>query len=266
MKVVYITGNHPRHLYIARCLADAGYLSHLIVEERETFLPEPPKDIDEDLKALFKYHFRARDITEHRYFGEPVYPNTPDLVTMKISVEQLNTPLVQNILREAQPDLLLSFGCHFLTDETLACVKGEKWNCHGGLSPWYKGVITHFWPSYMLEPQMTGTTIHDLSSCLDAGDVVHQLVAPLERGDKLHDLAAKCVKLLGEELPILINKLASGTPIEKRSHRTQGMLWTESQWRPEHLRMIYQYHDDNIVDQYLDGKFHQKSPVCHRQF
>jgi hypothetical protein len=36
-----------------------------------------------------------------------------------------------------------------------------RWNIHGGLSPWYRGAITHFWPSYMLEPQLTGMSATD---------------------------------------------------------------------------------------------------------
>lgn len=263
MKIIFITGNHPRHAYFARTLARTGYLAALIIEQREIFIPEPAADLNDDIKDLFIHHFQTREETELKGFGKAIFPKVP---TIKISSEQLNSQEVQQLIKSFDPELLLTYGCHILLADTLSCATGEKWNCHGGLSPWYKGAITHFWPSYMLEPQMTGMTVHDLSDNLDAGDVVHQCCATLERGDKLHDLAVKAVKSLAADLPQLLNKLKSKQKIVKKAHTTTGMLWLSSRWRPEHLELIYKHYNDNIVDHYLNGKFQQKSPVLHRQF
>ncbi len=178
----------------------------------------------------------------------------------------MNSAEVQALLRNEPPDLLLTYGCHKLSDETLTYANGECWNIHGGLSPWYKGAITHFWPSYMLEPQMTGMTVHDLTNELDAGPVVHQCVAELVRGDGLHDLACRAVTKLAEELPQLIAKLAADEAIIKKYHKTSGKLWPGRDWRPEHLRLIYEVYGDRIVDHYLDDKFEKREPRLYRQF
>ena len=37
-------------------------------------------------------------------------------------------------------------------------------------------------------------------------------------------------------------------------------------WRPEHLRMIYEYNNDNIVDLVFKGKITGKTPKIIRQF
>jgi len=223
----------------------------------------PPPDLSTNLKELFSHHFHSRQETELNGFGEL---QAPDVSALRVTQGELNQSKVHSFIKQIAPDLLLTYGCHKLSNETLACAQGEKWNCHGGLSPWYKGAITHFWPSYMLEPQMTGMTVHDLSSQLDAGNVIHQCVASLERGDKLHDLAVKSVIELGKELPKLITMLAEGKKIIKRPHTTSGMLWLGSMWRPEHLEVIYKQYNDSIVDYYLDGKFRQNKPKLHRQF
>jgi methionyl-tRNA formyltransferase len=153
-----------------------------------------------------------------------------------------------------------------LSNETLSKVNGEKWNIHGGLSPWYRGGATHFWPSYMLEPQMTGMTVHELTQQLDAGDIVHQCTSDLVRGDGLHQLAARSVIKIAQELPELIELIAKGKNIEKVPHKTAGKLWLGHDWRPEHLKLIYQVYDDKIVDLYLDGEFSQSEPDLVRQF
>ncbi|WP_262692107.1 formyltransferase family protein [Kordiimonas aestuarii] len=262
MKVVFITGDHPRHSYIARALASTGHLTAIISERRDAFVPEPPAHLSEALKTLFRHHFAKREGCEARHFGTLEWPDIPRHDT---TMDALNGKETQALLSHHKPDLLLSYGCHMLSSETLDCVVGERWNIHGGLSPWYKGAITHFWPSYMLEPQMTGMTVHDLTTALDAGDVVHQCAADLVRGDGLHDLAARAVLKLAKELPDLIEKLARGEKIKKHAHKTTGKLWPSRDWRPEHLHTIYTVYNDRIVDHYLDGAFEKRAPKLHRQ-
>ncbi len=263
MRVTFITGNHPRHAFMARSIAQTGWLTDVVVEERESFMPAPPKGLDAKTEQLFTHHFKARDRVEFEQFGDVTWP---ECNVHKISHDDLNGEKVHNILHAAKPDLLLTYGCHMLSDETLACVAGEKWNCHGGLSPWYRGAITHFWPSYMLEPQMTGMTVHNLTAQLDAGNVVHQCAAPLVRGDTLHMLAARAVMELGKELPLVIKKLKQDGALDKKEHKTSGMLWLGSKWRPEHLHQIYTHYNDDIVDAYLDKKITGKAPILFRQF
>lgn len=264
MKIVFITGNHPRHAFLARALAKTGYLETIIVEEREHFVPLPSENINDDLKKLFIHHFDERERVELQMFNTVEWPNVN--INM-ISKDELNSEKIRKILKDNSPDLLMTYGCHMLTDETLQSVQGEKWNCHGGLSPWYRGAITHFWPSYMLEPQMTGMTIHELTQQLDAGDIVHQCAARLIRGDTLHQLAARAVMQLGEELPFLISKLIEKKgKLIKKPHSTSGMLWLGSKWRPEHLKIVYEQFNDKIVDAYLDGNLENKSPNLYRQF
>ena len=263
MKILFITGNHPRHAYIARCLEQTGCLAGVIVEQRENMMPAPPSNIDESLQAIFQQHFLEREFAENDFFGAVEWPNNK---INFISIDEINSKKVQDIITGIKPDLLLTYGCHKLSNETLACASGEKWNCHGGLSPWYKGTITHFWPSYMLEPQMTGMTVHELTQQLDAGDIVHQCTPELVRGDGIHQLAARAVTKLGEELPLLISLLKENNRIKKHSYKINGKLWASKDWRPEHLKVIYELYGNKIVDRYLDGQFATKKPELFRQF
>ena len=60
MKIVLLTGSQPRHLYLARSLADAGLLSRLVIEEREEFVPDPPANLEASLSTLWRRHFEGR--------------------------------------------------------------------------------------------------------------------------------------------------------------------------------------------------------------
>lgn len=263
MKILLLTGSHPRHAAVARKLAETGALAGLVIEEREEHTPSPPPGLPPVTEALFRHHFKRRAEAESTFFDDPTLPHTR---TLRVCREELNGAGVRQAISRVGPDLLLSYGVHMLDSKTLAAARGERWNIHGGLSPWYRGVITHFWPSYFLEPQMTGMTVHDLSGDIDHGQVVHQTAAPLIRGDGLHELACRAVMALIEELPALVNRLSETESLSKKSHKTTGRIWRASDWRAEHLHLIYDHYDDRIVDHALDGAFSGSAPKLHKQF
>tara|TARA_Y200000002_G_scaffold359809_1_gene344449 strand:- start:1760 stop:2569 length:810 start_codon:yes stop_codon:yes gene_type:complete len=263
LRILFLTGSHPRHQYISRKLDKTGKLIGIICQKRESLVPKSPENIKIEAKALFELHFKKREESENKFFGEALWPDIP---IMEIEKSQQNSKEVLEKIKALKPNLLLTYGCGILSREVIDSVDGEAWNIHGGLSPWYKGGITMFWPSYMLQPQMTGMTIHDLTTELDAGDVIHQCVADLVRGDGIHDLSCRAVEKLGKEITVLIKMLVEGKKIIKKSHKTSGKLWIGKDWRPEHLELIYKFYNDQIVDHYLNGDFLREEPNLHRQF
>jgi hypothetical protein len=256
LKVVYFMGTHPRHAHMARIIGRLGFLSGLVVEAREMHVPSPPEGLRPSTRALFTEHFRLREEAEHRFFG-----SSPDHLeelaprVLRVPLADLNGLAVQRFLSELAPDLILSYGVHKLLPETLSHARRQAWNIHGGLSPWYRGATTHFWPSYMLEPQMTGVTLHVMSQVIDAGDIVHQNAASLHRQDGLHDLACRSVHEFGLELPHILTALANATTVglPVSPQRTTGKFWRASEWRPEHLHLIYELYGDRVVAHTLDG-------------
>jgi len=262
MKIVFITGSHPRHKFLARKIDESGHLSLIISQKREPFVPAAPIGIDKSLSDIYITHFKNRENSEDLFFGDSKWP---DVNIRTIEKDKQNSNEIRDLISGESPDLLISYGCGIISDEIINLAK-DAWNIHGGLSPWYKGGITLFWPSYMLEPQKTGMTIHELTSDLDAGDVIHQCVADLVRGDGIHDTACRAVVAIGNDITRLIMMLADGQDLVKKKHRTNGKLWIGKDWRPEHLRLIYEVYGDRIVDHYLDGEFENRDPIIHRQF
>lgn len=264
MKVVFLTGSHPRHAYMARAIAATGRLAGLVIEQRESFVPQAPEGLNLATADLFRLHFARRDAAEAHHFGDPVLPQ---VTRYDVSMAELNTAATVDFVNAQSPDLILSYGVHKLTPETLNGVKCPlKWNIHGGLSPWYRGVTTHFWPSYFLEPRMTGMTVHELTEAIDGGDIIHQSAADLIRGDGLHDLACRAVMALGEDMTGLIDVVAGGRSRPPHRQGTTGRIWRSVDWRPEHLHPIYEHYGDRIVDLCLEGAIGQGVPKLIRQF
>jgi folate-dependent phosphoribosylglycinamide formyltransferase PurN len=263
---VLLAGSHPRHRMVARRLHDLGCLAGLVIEEREAHIPPLPDGLSQATAALFRRHFDLRAQAETRFFGGDEAQFPTGIPTLRVDMKGLNSVETQEFIRQISPNLLLSYGCHKVSAATRASAPGVRWNIHGGLSPRYRGVTTHFWPSYLLEPQMTGMTVHMMTDELDGGDVVHQCTGPLVRGDGLHDLACRTVSEIVAELPQLVERAASGKALDAPVPQTgPTRLWQVADWAPAHLHLIYEVYEDRIVDRYLDGTLTQLKPVLVRQ-
>jgi len=257
MSVVLLTGNHPRHKYLVNLLQNNIGLSGLVIENREMHVPVAPSSLDYDLKKIFDDHFRKRDIAENLIFK----CNESDIFNkILIEKENLNSETVLNYLNKISPSLIITTGIGVLNKKTISSINCPIWNIHGGISPEFKGAITHFWPSYLLKPQFTGCTIHYVEEKIDAGEIIHQTPAVIEKGDNLHTLSCKSLKLAYDSIVPLIIFFLAGNKINSSKQKGSGKLWLNKDWQPHHLNLIYKVFNDSVVDHYLNGSFGNELP------
>ncbi|WP_107840316.1 formyltransferase family protein [Metasolibacillus meyeri] len=258
MKILLLTGSHPRHLYLVNELAKLGVVAAHVMEVREEFIPQPPAYLEDVDRENFIRHFVDRDKAEHYHFAGNNQVNS-DIPTFKVSYANLNSKETIEWVKNQSFDLAISYGVHMLSNELLEVMPEHSWNIHGGLSPWYKGNTTLFWPFFMLRPNWAGMTIHRLTARLDAGEIVHQSVPQLAYGDGLHDVACKAVAQVSQDLV----KIVQSIPLEQIQYTPQkgnGKLWVGTDWMPQHLRFVYNVYSNDIVDQFLDGKLPKIEP------
>jgi len=266
MSILLMMGSTPRHVFVARAVAASGRLKGIVVETRERHAPAAPAGTPPRTLALFEQHFVGRTAAEARFFGTESGASFPGVETVRIPREEMNGPKCWAVIDRFKPDLLLSYGIGKLTQETLAHARGLRWNIHGGLVPFYRGAGPHFWPSYLLEPQMTGVTLHELTDAIDGGAVVHQSVGRLVRGDGMHELSCRTTAGFAAELPEVLARAFDGRLKPPSPQKTTGRLWRSVDFRPAHLHAIYDVHQNRVVDRYLDGDFPGREPKTVRQF
>ena len=255
MRVVIISGSHPRHKYFVEKIAETGLLKGVVIQKRENMVFEPPIGLKYELKKLFIHHFQLRDDMEKKYFGSidmmHLKKNVPFI---EVDEADLNGHLVESFIKEVRADMIISYGPGLIHENILKLVNGYAFNLHGGLSPWYKGSATMFWPFYFLEPNYVGTTFHYITSRIDAGGIVHQSVPQLQYGDCMHEVSCKAIVKASEDVFKLLSKLQTGEILTGHPQKRNGKLFLDRDWRPEHLKLIYEVYNDNIVDLFLDGE------------
>jgi methionyl-tRNA formyltransferase len=263
MKVAWIGGDHPRHLFYINTVHRLFPLSGAIVEHRENLIPQPDPDLAPTDRANFVRHFSNRAKAEERFFGSPTVPDCP---THVVGPGGLNTRESLDFLASVDPDVVLIFGCELVKDPLYSGLPAQTVNLHLGISPRYRGAATLFWPFYFLEPPYAGTTFHYIVAEPDAGDVVHQVVPELEPTDGIHDVACKAVVASARAVLELLRILEEKGRWERFAQRGTGRNFLASDFKPEHLRMIYNVFDDDMVRHYLEGRLTSKVPKLIRQF
>lgn len=262
LKIVWIGGNHLRHLYFLSQIQKNYSISAAIIQQREEMIPTPPIYIDEHDKENFIRHFEVRDKTEKKYFGI----QTIDCQKLYIAKDELNSQKTIDFINLIKPDIVLLFGCDLIKDPLYSRLPRNTINLHGGLSPRYKGTATMFWPFYFMEPNHVGSTFHHIVSEPDAGEIVHQTVPKLERSDGIHDVACKTIVESAKEMTRLLEIYEHKRNWQVYKQKGSGRNFRQSDFRAEHLRIIYDLFNDDMVKFFLDGRIKPMKPNLVKQF
>ena len=261
MKLILFSGSHPRHLFINKRVLDFFDDVLVIVMQREEVLPEPPSNLNQLDKKLFIKHFANRYEVEKNTYGNLSSKEVfKGYKTIYIDQNELNTERIAKEVEIFSPDIAFIFGVDLILDPVLDKLPVDKINLHLGLSPWYKGGATLYFPFYHLRPQYCGCTFHKITKDADAGEIIHQCVPKLEYGDKIHDVGAKCVLKAREDLTPIFEYWKENKSFRGKKQNIMGKNWLASDFHASQLRVIYKLFNDDIVDRYLNKDLEQKKP------
>lgn len=117
----------------------------------------------------------------------------------RVVVPSHNGPECEAILDAEKPDIIVVYGTVIIRDNIFRRAGLVTLNMHTGLSPYYRGDSTLFWPIYFNDPDHLGVTVHKLVPEVDGGDIIYTGKVKYETGDTEANIFAKGVKI-GTEL------------------------------------------------------------------
>ena len=201
MKIVILTSNHLRHKYFVNTLAEHFQVIGVFAEIK-TF--EPVKGVrDEGDKATILRHFDFRDEVEREFFLSQAadFEVSSSCFLKVVSGGELNSKECEDEVARLAPDVICVFGTGIIKNNLFIKLPKRIINMHLGLSPYYRGSGTNYWPLVNKEPEYVGVTIHFLDPGIDTGDMIHQGRPKIVSGDNIHTIGCKTI-ILGTELMI----------------------------------------------------------------
>jgi len=190
IQVVALAGDFLRHRwYAAQFATDPRFELRAVVSERQP--PARSGDTVEE-ERLIAEHLALRDQTEERYFGRA--PSWEDLAEVRrVERGETNEAPTAEWVRSFEPRYLVLYGSSIIKTPLLDWFDGRTVNLHLGLSPYYKGHATNFWPLVNGEPECVGATIHLATLSVDAGPILRQVRPAIGLGDDNHDIGCKAI-------------------------------------------------------------------------
>ena len=209
MKVVIFTSNGIRHKFLANSIIK-NIEDVIVISECNVSDMNDQKNEKED--ESIKEHFKIRGETEKEFFPNNNY-FTGKIIP--IIYQEVNAQYIYEIIKEFNPDLMIVFGSSIIKEPLLSLKPNKFINLHLGLSPYYKGSGTNFWPFVNQELEYVGSTILHLDPGIDTGDIITHVIPKIEIGDNVHTIGCKVIKESVSVIIKIIEKIKNGENLKR---------------------------------------------------
>lgn len=236
MKAVIFTSNSLRHKFFANSLQK--YLDDMLIVAECRENDEFNESYGENEKIT--EHFKNRNKIENKFFKDNDQFNSK---CIPILYKEVNHNFIYENIKKYNPDVMIVFGSSIIKEPILSLSKKNKFlNLHLGLSPYYKGNATNFWPFINNELEFLGSTILHIDSGIDTGDIITHVRPKIEIGDSVHTIGCKII----QESVKKMGKILDTIKEEEEINRIP-------QWNIENEK-IYKLNDFNkqILEDYLN--------------
>lgn len=250
-RAILITSNQLRHRFAATRLAQSINLVGIISEAKApaVLTPTAPSTAEQ---AILDQHFAERDAAEKRYFGtQASFPDT-DLLALEHGTA--NSQTVFEWVQALQPEVVLLYGSSIIKAPLLEAFDRRMVNLHLGLSPYYRGSGTNFWPLVYREPECVGATIHLAVLSVDAGAILAQVRPPIEATDRGHELGTKTILAALDALPLTLERYLAGnlTPQPQQSQGLHtGRVFKQKDFNAAAVQTMWQHFATAMIPEFL---------------
>ena len=246
LQIVIVTGDQLRHDYFVDHL-NAHFDVRGVVSE-SVYQPKIEGD-SEDITDL-RRHFEEREQAERRYFASSEQMTLPHDWLLRVPRGEANSEDVFVWIMAKEPQYLVLFGSDIISERLLNAFDQRTIKMHLGLSPYYRGSGTNFWPLVNGEPELVGVTIHLGTSDVEADAILKQVRPEISVGDRNHDIGCKAI-IAGTEAMIATIKDYAAGKIKPQSQIEGGKLYKRTDFNVEAVRKMWRNFDEGMIAAYL---------------
>lgn len=257
MKLAIITSNHLRHKYFIDSLSKYFDIAGVVLEDKKRDPSKKGEGTGEEERV--KSYFKDRDASEQQFFSFLDWDETIARIgadrILSIPAGEINEEVNAEVLRRWSPDYVVVFGSSILREHIIDMFPDRIINMHLGLSPYYRGSGTNFWPLYDEKPEYVGVTIHYLDKGIDTGKIIAQARPDITLGDTPHSIGNKTIQAGVVAFIDVLKKFERGeNVVGNEQDHTQGKLCLFKDCEPRHIIELEEKFKDGLIEKYLDRK------------
>jgi methionyl-tRNA formyltransferase len=220
----------------------------VVSEQKAPAISEPQRLSDEDHRVLVE-HLRQRDTAETNLFGQ--VDAWPSLEHLSVSHSGSNSAEVFDWVARLKPDFIVLYGTSVIKPPLLDAFSDRLVNIHLGLSPYYRGSGTNFWPLVEGKPEFVGATLHVVAAKVDAGPILAQVRPEAVASDRAHQLGAKTIMAGAAAMPQVLSDLAAGRIAAQTQDLSRGRVFRRRDFNADAVRSMWRNFDNGMMDAYL---------------
>lgn len=151
-------------------------------------------------------HAKEREQSEDDFFRAFVELAPDHSNSVSIPGGSINDANYRDEILSLNPDILVCYGTSIIREPLLSDFEGRFLNIHLGLSPYYRGAGTNFWPIVRNEPEFVGVTFMQIDAGVDSGPVIHQMRATMFPNDSIHSVGNRLIRDIALVLPVIVDR------------------------------------------------------------
>jgi len=261
-RIVILTGSELRHEFFRKYVAlhkDIEVINSYC-EGQEKSLRAITEQDKEDNDIRLK-HLSARERTEKDFFElftetSEDYSNPVYLVKGEINNKKYTDAIIS-----PKPDLLIAYGCSIIKEPLLSAFEGRFLNVHLGLSPYYRGAGTNYWPLVNGEPEYVGATFMYIDAGIDTGEIIHQVRARYYWGDTPSQVGNR---LIVEMSRVYQNIIINFDKLEKMPQLpipSNEKVYKKKDYTEQSALILYKNFNDDLIGRYLNEEIDRCAKV-----
>ncbi len=250
MKALLLTSTGKRHAYLANRLKDHFNSLKIIREEKglQSFYANHPD------REIIKDHFQRLATTEEKFFSECQWQDLAD-ATQTVPRGRLNQAEIAESVRKYNPDMVAVFGCGIIKPPLLNVIPEKRtFNLHQGLSPYYRGSGTNFWPFVEGKPEYIGVTLHFLDPNIDSGGIIAHDRPEIEPGNTLHTIGCKTVVKSADLLLAARKAVSNNTPLFSVPQWSEGKLYKRADLNGKSIEKLRKMESSGFIDRFVEKR------------
>jgi methionyl-tRNA formyltransferase len=248
-RIVILTGNELRHQFFRKriALTEGIEVVQSFCETAQQLIAE---EVTEE-NILRHQHLQARLQSEKDFFE--LFVNTAEDKSNAVVIERgsINDQKNTDTIAALNVDLIVVYGASILKQPLLQLFPDKIVNIHLGLSPYYRGSATNYWPLVDMLPECVGATFMYIDEGIDTGEIIHQIRATYNYFDTPSSIGNRLIKEMTDvfaELIIQSDSLQKPAITEFGSLRK---LCRNKNYTEESVLKLYQNFSNKMIDDYL---------------
>ncbi len=259
MRAIVLTSNGLRHKYFLKVIKENFDLVGAIYEDKGEYYTKQKKE-----SRVVRQHFEKLTLTEKIFFEDKVQNFILNNTQIKdIGKNEINDAEIIKWAKDLKPDIIFLFGTGILQAGWLDNFENKIINLHLGLSPFYKGAATLFWPFVNNELECVGATIHIAAKKVDAGDILYRIKPTVEIGDNYYTINYKTIKGTIDIFPKIAKNFSKNEIEAIKQDVDIGKVYKKSDFNEKVLTKVVQKYGQIIsLDQVLKITESNKCICC----